>query len=49
MEELRDTSIHHTAIKISNDIKNMNVYDTLYKMVQVSDINPIIAKLLLLL
>lgn len=36
MEELRDTSIHHTALKFSEDIKQMKVYSNLYKTVQVT-------------
>lgn len=36
MEELKDASIHHTAIKISNEIKNMKLYGQLYKTVQVN-------------
>lgn len=36
MDELKDMSIHHTAQKISTDIKNMKVYDNLYKTVQVT-------------
>lgn len=35
MEELRDTSIHHTAIKLFGDIKSMKLYENLFKMVQV--------------
>lgn len=35
MEELKDTSIHHTAIKFSEEIKNMKIYSNLYKTVQV--------------
>lgn len=35
MEELRDISIHHTAQKLFNDIKNMKIYDNLFKIVQV--------------
>lgn len=38
MEELKDASIHHTAIKISNDIKSMKLYNNLFKMVQVFSI-----------
>ncbi|XP_055713206.1 TBC1 domain family member 19 [Phlebotomus papatasi] len=34
MEELRDASIHHTALKLSSDIKTMKIYDNVYKMVQ---------------
>lgn len=34
MEELKDASIHHTAIKLSNDIKTMKLYDDLFKRVQ---------------
>ncbi|XP_055639366.1 TBC1 domain family member 19 isoform X2 [Toxorhynchites rutilus septentrionalis] len=34
MEELKDTSIHHTALKLSEDIKAMKIYGSLYKMVQ---------------
>lgn len=36
MEELRETSIHHTALKFSEDIKQMRVYSNLFKTVQVS-------------
>lgn len=36
MEELRETSIHHTALKFSEDIKQMKVYTNLFKTVQVS-------------
>lgn len=36
MEELRETSIHHTALKFSEDIKQMKVYGNLFKTVQVS-------------
>lgn len=35
MEELRDTSIHHTAIKICEDVKKMKNYDKLYGSIQV--------------
>lgn len=35
MEELKDASIHHTALKLANEIKIMNIYQNLYKMVQV--------------
>lgn len=35
MEELKDTSIHHTALKLSEDIKNMKIYNNLFKTVQV--------------
>lgn len=35
MEELRDASIHHTALKFSEDIKQMKVYSNLFKTVQV--------------
>lgn len=35
MEELRDASIHHTAIKLFSDIKCMKLYDSLYQTVQV--------------
>lgn len=36
MEELRETtSIHHTALKFSDDIKQMKVYNNLFKTVQV--------------
>lgn len=35
MEELREASIHHTALKFSEDIKQMKVYSNLYKTVQV--------------
>lgn len=35
MEELKDASIHHTALKLSEDIKAMKIYGSLYKMVQV--------------
>lgn len=34
MDELKDASIHHTAIKLSNDIKTMKLYDDLFKRVQ---------------
>uniref|UniRef100_A0A1Q3G5C7 Rab-GAP TBC domain-containing protein n=1 Tax=Culex tarsalis TaxID=7177 RepID=A0A1Q3G5C7_CULTA len=34
MEELKDASIHHTALKLSEDIKAMKIYGSLYKMVQ---------------
>lgn len=36
MEELRETSIQHTALKFSEDIKQMKVYSNLFKTVQVS-------------
>lgn len=39
MEELRDASIHHTAIKLFSDIKCMKLYENLYKMVQVKFFN----------
>lgn len=35
MEELRETSIHHTALKFSEDVKQMKVYSNLFKTVQV--------------
>lgn len=35
MDELRETSIHHTALKFSEDIKQMKVYNNLFKTVQV--------------
>lgn len=34
MEELKDASIHHTALKLANDIQTMKVYENLHKMVQ---------------
>ncbi|XP_037926548.1 TBC1 domain family member 19 isoform X2 [Hermetia illucens] len=34
MEELKDTSIHHTALKLTNDIKTMKIYESLYRTVQ---------------
>lgn len=34
MQELKDASIHHTALKLANDIQTMKVYENLYKMVQ---------------
>lgn len=34
MEELKDASIHHTAIKLSDDVKNLKIYNNLYKTVQ---------------
>lgn len=37
MEELKEASIHHTALKIANEIKNMKIYPNLYKTVQVHD------------
>ena len=36
MEELKDTSIHHTALRLAEDVKTMKLYGNLYKMVQVS-------------
>jgi hypothetical protein len=36
MEELKETSIHHTALKLTEDIKNMKIYGNLFKTVQVS-------------
>lgn len=39
MEELKDTSIHHTALKLSEDIKNMKIYNNLFKTVQVFSSN----------
>lgn len=38
MEELRETSVHHTALKFSDDIKQMKVYSNLFKTVQVRKI-----------
>lgn len=36
MEELKDVSIHHTALKILTEITSMKSYDeTIYKTVQV--------------
>jgi hypothetical protein len=35
MEELRDSSIHHTAMKFCDDVKQMKIYGNLYKTVQV--------------
>lgn len=34
MEELKDASIHHTALKLTTDLQTMQVYGNLYKMVQ---------------
>ncbi|XP_055591767.1 TBC1 domain family member 19-like isoform X2 [Uranotaenia lowii] len=34
MEELKDASIHHTALKLTEDIKAMKIYGSLYKTVQ---------------
>lgn len=34
MEELRDASIHHTALKVFGDIKSMKLYENLYETVQ---------------
>lgn len=36
MEELKDASIHHTALKLSEEIKNMKIHNILYNSVQVS-------------
>jgi archaellum biogenesis protein FlaJ (TadC family) len=36
MDEIREGSIHHTALKFTEDIKNMKIYSNLYKTVQVS-------------
>lgn len=36
MEELRDSSIHHTALKFNEQMKQMKIYNNLYKTVQVS-------------
>lgn len=36
MEELREASIHHTALKFTEDVKQMKIYSNLYKTVQVS-------------
>lgn len=36
MEELKDVSIHHTALKILSEVTAMKSYDeTIYKTVQV--------------
>lgn len=40
MEELREASIHHTALKFSEDVKQMKIYSNLYKTVQVSGCQP---------
>lgn len=34
MEELKDASIHHTALKLVNDMQMMKIYGNIYKMVQ---------------
>lgn len=34
MEELREASIHHTALKVFGDIKSMKLYENLYETVQ---------------
>ncbi|XP_055376064.1 TBC1 domain family member 19 [Condylostylus longicornis] len=34
MEELKDVSIHHTAIKLAGELKSMKMYESLYKTVQ---------------
>lgn len=39
MEELRDSSIHHTALKFCEDVKQMKIYNNLYKTVQVDILN----------
>jgi hypothetical protein len=39
MEELRDTSIHHTAIKFTEEVKQMKIYSNLFKSVQASGLN----------
>lgn len=44
MEELKDASIHHTAIKLSNDIKSMTLYDDLFKRVQALTCQPSVDK-----
>ena len=35
MQELKNTSIHHTALKLTSDIQAMKIYASLYKTVQV--------------
>ncbi|CAO1340765.1 unnamed protein product [Diamesa hyperborea] len=44
MEELKDTSIHHTAIKFSEDVKNMKIYGNLFKTVQKLACSPDVSK-----
>ncbi|XP_055919888.1 TBC1 domain family member 19 [Eupeodes corollae] len=34
MQELKNTSIHHTALKLTSDIQAMKIYASLYKTVQ---------------
>lgn len=34
MEELKDVSIHHTALKLTNDTQMMKIYGNIFKMVQ---------------
>ncbi|KAG5675845.1 hypothetical protein PVAND_005715 [Polypedilum vanderplanki] len=34
MDEIREGSIHHTALKFTEDIKQMKIYNNLYKTVQ---------------
>lgn len=36
MEELKDISIHHTAIKLSDEIQKMESYKDLYNEIQVN-------------
>lgn len=44
MDELKDASIHHTAIKLAQDIKSMRVYENLYRMVQKLACSPAVDK-----
>ncbi|XP_050077496.1 TBC1 domain family member 19 [Anopheles maculipalpis] len=44
MEELKDTSIHHTALRLAEDVKTMKLYGNLYKMVQKLSCSPEVDK-----
>lgn len=34
MDELKESSIHHTSIHITSELKSMKVYESLYTLVQ---------------
>lgn len=42
MEEIKEEAIHHTALKLAEEIKNLSIYKSFYSDVQVSASQPLI-------
>lgn len=36
MEDLKEDTIHHTAIKLADEIKSLSIYKSFYSDIQVS-------------